>query len=223
MKKFLTLAIIYLIPFCLLIYLLANLFYTPKTNVYTKIAQGKPISILVVGDSIGQGQGASKPERNFPNRLKSILQKKYNITASIENICMGGNTTYASYVRAYQLPEDRCFDFVIICSGENDYEKKPGVYYEALVRTIKTKWPNAEIISVLQSSQRKHTTKIKTIQSIAQHYNIPTADTITPFTNGENGEYESLTVDNIHPNDKGYAIYAETLLVKYCNYLRNYT
>ena len=210
-KKLLILIFTYLLPLLLLAYLLAPIFSSKTTNAYAKISKGQPISILVVGDSIGEGQGASKPERNFPNRLKSLLQKKYNVTASIENICMGGNTTYASYVRTYQLPNSNVFDLVIICSGENDYEKKPGVFYEALVRTVKTKYPNAEIISVLQHSQKTYTQKIKAIQNIADHYGISTADTIPPFTNGENGDYQSLTVDNIHPNDKGYAIYAQVL------------
>ena len=210
-KKLLILIFTYLLPLLLLAYLLAPIFSSKTTNAYAKISKGQPISILVVGDSIGEGQGASKPERNFPNRLKSLLQKKYNVTASTKNICMGGNTTYASYVRTYQLPNTNTFDLVIICSGENDYEKKPGVFYEALVRTVKTKYPNAEIISVLQHSQKTYTQKIKAIQNIADHYGISTADTIPPFTNGENGDYQSLTVDNTHPNDKGYAIYAETL------------
>ena len=69
------LILIYLIPFCLLVYLLVQVFSPKKPNVYTKIAKGQPISILVVGDSIGAGSGASKPEYNFANRLKIALQK----------------------------------------------------------------------------------------------------------------------------------------------------
>lgn len=100
---------------------------------------------------------------------------------------------------------------MIICSGENDDDSSLGKYYEALVRNVKTKYPKAEIISILQSSQKTYTDKIKTIQTIAKHYNIPTADTIIPFTNGENGPYSSLTVDDIHPSNKGYAIYTKVL------------
>lgn len=211
MKKFFTIAIIYLLPLCLLTYLLTNAFIPKKPNFYDKIAQGQPISILVVGDSIGGGSGSTKPEFNFANRLKTALQKKYSVTATIVNVSMGGNTTYAPLIRVFKLPQERNFDLVILCCGENDHISTLGRYYEALVRNVKTKYPNAEIISTLQSSQKVYTGKIKTIQSIAQHYNIPTADTIAPFTNGENGEYNTLTADGIHPNNKGYAIYAKVL------------
>lgn len=210
MKKFFTLAIIYLLPFCLLIYLLAQIFFPQKPNAYTKITLGQPISILVAGDSIGAGSGASKPEYNFANRLKATLQEKYSVSSSIVNTSMSGNTTYASLIRVFKL-KGYNFDLVILCSGQNDNASNLGKYYEALIRNIKIKYPNAEIISVLQSSQKTYTDKIKTIQTIAQYYNIPTADTIAPFTNGENGSYTSLTVDGIHPTNRGYAIYAKVL------------
>lgn len=110
------------------------------------------------------------------------------------------------------LSKNENFDLVIICCGENDLTSESlGKTYEALIRKIKTKYPSAEIISVLESSQKAYTKKIKTIQSLANHYGIPTADTIEPFTNGQNGEYKSLARDGIHPNDKGYAIYADVL------------
>ena len=211
MSKKLLLIFVYLLPLCLLTYLLANAFIPKKPNTYAKIAQGQPISILVAGDSIGGGSGSTKPEFNFANRLKTALQKKYSVTATIVNVSMGGNTTYAPLVRVFKLSKEHNFDLVILCSGENDHISTLGKYYEAIVRNVKTKYPNAEIISILQSSQKTYTDKIKTIQSIAQHYNIPTADTIAPFTNGENGEYNTLTDDGIHPNNKGYAIYAKVL------------
>lgn len=45
------------------------------------------------------------------------------------------------------------------------------------------------------------------------YYDIPVVDTIAPFTQGNSNEevdsfYNALTVDGIHPNDAGHAIYA---------------
>ena len=206
------LLLVYFIPLCLIIFLLANTFLTQKGNVYSKIAKGKPISILVAGDSIGAGAGASKPERNFANLLKARLLQKYGVNATVLNTSMGGNFSYSEYVRVSMLPKNGNFDLVILCCGENDLTSESlGKTYEALIRTIKRKYPSAKIISILESSQKAYTKKIKTIQSLAKHYGIPTVDTIEPFTNGQNGEYESLTRDGIHPNDKGYTIYADVL------------
>lgn len=203
------LLLIYLPPLCLILFLLANMFLPSKDNVYSKIAKGQTISILVAGDSIGKGFGASKPELNFIGHLKEYLLHNYSVTATVVNTSMGGNTSYSEYVRVSQLSNAEKYDLVIICCGENDLSYKSlGKTYEALIRAVKIKWPNAEIISVLQSSQKTYTQKIQTIQSLSKHYNIPIADTIEPFTNGKNGEYRSLTRDGIHPNDKGYNIYA---------------
>ena len=211
-SNILLLILVYLPPLCLIIFLLANIFLMPKGNVYSKIAKGKPISILVAGDSIGAGAGSSKPEHNFANLLKARLLLKYGVTATVLNTSMGGNFSYSEYIRVSMLPKNDNFDLVILCCGENDLTSESlGKTYEALIRTIKRKYPSAEIISILESSQKAYTKKIKTIQSLAKHYGIPTVDTIEPFTNGQNGEYESLTRDGIHPNDKGYTIYADVL------------
>lgn len=204
--------LVYLPPLCLLLFLLANTFIPLEDNFYSKINKGQPISILVAGDSIGKGFGASKPELNFVGLLKEYLLHNYSVTSTVVNTSMGGNSSYSEYVRVSQLSNAEKFDLVIICCGENDLSYKSlGKAYEALIRTVKIKFPNAEIISVLQSSQKTYTKKIQTIQSLSKHYDIPMADTIEPFTNGNNGEYRFLTRDGIHPNDKGYSIYASVI------------
>ena len=38
---------------------------------------------------------------------------------------------------------------------------------------------------------------------------------IEPFINGEYGDYNSLTIDGIHPNDRGYSIYANLIAFMY--------
>ena len=57
---------------------------------------------------------------------------------------MGGNTTYAPLIRVFKLNKNHDFDLAIICSGENDNASTLGPYYEALIRNIKTKYPNAD-------------------------------------------------------------------------------
>ena len=51
-KKLLILIFVYLLPLCLLTYLLAHSFSTQNSNAYTKIAQGQPISSLAIGYSL---------------------------------------------------------------------------------------------------------------------------------------------------------------------------
>ena len=191
--------------FWLYIYLFAG-----RNNVYYKLAKSQDITILIAGDSIGNGIGSSKIENSFPYLLKEHLHNKYGSSVNLINPSMGGNGSYAEYVRVSQLNNNN-IDIVIICCGHNDNAQSIGKYYESLIRTIKTKWPHSEIISILQSSQKGDTKIIQTIRTLDKHYNIPIADTIEPFVNGDNGDYLSLAPDGIHPNDKGYEIYAKTI------------
>lgn len=52
---------------------------------------------------------------------------------------------------------------------------------------------------------------MQTVIDICEYYEIPTADTITPFNTSEIG-YDNLTTDGVHPNNEGQKIYFETVM-----------
>lgn len=179
-------------------------------NFYQKLTDGKDINILVVGDSIGKGSGASSADKSWDSLLSTLLNKKYNVNCKITNISMGGNSSYAGYVRTMELYDNVDYDLAIICYGQNDKKENLSLYYESIIRAIQRKYKNCEIISVLESSQKKYTTKIQQIQQLDNYYGIPIADTIASFKNsGIN--YEKLSDDGIHPSDEGHKIYAKTI------------
>lgn len=123
---------------------------------------------------------------------------------------MGGNASYAGYVRTMALNDDVDYDLAIICYGQNDGADGFSTNYESIIRAIRSKYPDCSIISVLESSQREYTEKMTTIQSICEHYSIPIADTIAAFNNSGKA-YDDLTGDGVHPNDAGQEIYYETV------------
>lgn len=181
---------------------------------YQKLEDGFDVNILVIGDSIGAGSGSSSESSKWTTLLAADLRRTYGVDVSITNISMGGNTSYAGYVRTMELnlaagtqPE---YDLAILCYGQNDALENFSLYYESIIRAVQTKFSRCSMISVLESSQRDYTEKMKTIQSICAHYNIPIADTIAPFTT--TGEYNlTLTNDGVHPNDAGQRVYFETI------------
>lgn len=126
---------------------------------------------------------------------------------------MGGNTSYAGYVRTMALNDGVDYDLAIICYGQNDALEGFSTNYEAVIRAIERKYSDCSIISTLESSQREYTEKMTIIQSLCCHYEIPIADTIAAFHNSDIS-YDDLTEDKVHPNDAGQAIYFET--VKAC-------
>lgn len=181
-------------------------------SAYEKIAAGENINVLVVGDSIGQGTGATNA-RGWATMLPEWIEQEYDIDCNLTNISMGGNTTYAGIIRTKTLDDGIDYDMVIICFGENDQEETISSEYEALIRTILYKYANCSIISILESSQREYTNKIQTIIDIDEYYDIPIVDTIEAFNNSgyEYDELVNAPDDYTHPNDLGHEIYLNTI------------
>lgn len=182
---------------------------------YQKLQDGFDVNILIVGDSIGAMSGASDGTYAWGNLLVNNLKSAYGINVNIMNVSMGGNSSYAGYVRTMELELDKKavteYDLAIICYGQNDSDEKFSLYYESLIRAIQFKYRKCSIISILESSQKEYTEKMKTIQELCAYYHIPVADTIAPFI-VDKDIYNSLTNDGVHPNDNGQKVYYETVM-----------
>ncbi|MCM1534564.1 MAG: SGNH/GDSL hydrolase family protein [Clostridium sp.] len=181
-----------------------------QDSFYQKLSDGFDVNILVVGDSIGAGTGASDNLSAWFNLLTSYLEETYSVKVLLTNISMGGNTSYAGYVRTMYLEDETEYDLAVVCYGQNDSTEDFSLYYESILRAIKNKYKKCEIISILESSQREYTKKMLEIQSLCEAYQIPIADTIAGFAKSSY-VYSDLTDDGVHPNDLGYKIYFETV------------
>ncbi len=176
---------------------------------YQKLNKGEDVNILINGDSIGAGSGASKGN-SWTDLIKSYVESEYQVSCNVANISLGGNGSYAGYVLLNALDDGTDYDLMVVCYGQNDEEAPFFTEYEALIRSALKKYPSLNIISVLESSQREYTEKMREIEEIAEYYDIRTADTIAAFD--ESGkEYGDLTVDALHPNDEGYKLYFEAV------------
>lgn len=182
-----------------------------NASFYQKLSDGFDVNILIIGDSIGANAGASDTMLAWTNLVMLHLQKKYDVNVFLTNISMGGNSSYAGYVRTMALADDIDYDLAILCYGQNDGITNFGMYYESIIRAIRNKYKKCSLMSILESSQKEYTEKMMTIQEIAEYYNILVADTIMPFTEGTHGTYDELTNDGVHPNDAGQKLYAETI------------
>ena len=174
---------------------------------YQKLADGFDVNILIVGDSIGQGAGVETQGRGWYDQLSFYIKQQYNVNVTLTNVSMGGNASYAGYVRTAVLDDGIDYDLAVLCYGHNDRVENLSVNYEAMIRMIMNKYPNCSIISILESAQKDYTEKVVTIQNIAEYYGIAVADTIEPFSYN----YDELTNDGTHPNDKGQDVYFNTL------------
>lgn len=88
-----------------------------EDSFYQKLTDGFDVNVLVVGDSIAEnGQG----EKGWCTLLQNNLRKTYGNSVSFTNVSMGGNASYAGYVRTMALNDDVDYDLAIICYGQND-------------------------------------------------------------------------------------------------------
>lgn len=178
-----------------------------ESSCYERLRKGLSVNMLVVGDSIGEGSGSSGVEHTWPALVSDYLSQRYNSEVQYTNVSMGGCASLCGYVRTNAVMDEKCYDLAIICYGQNDSEEDFGLYYESIIRALRAKYPEIDIICIQESAQREYTYKMKVIEEIAAHYECPVVDTIAPFSE----DYDSLVADGIHPNDEGYKIYASEI------------
>lgn len=168
------------------------------------------LKVLIVGDSISEGSGASDPSLHWYKYLIPYMKETYGVKLDITNVSLGGTRSYAGYVRLMQLDDEEDYDLAIICYGENDLPEELSLYYESILYTIRHKYPDCKLMTILESSQREYTDKIKTIQSLSDYYGAYVVDTIAAFNNSGRA-YEELCTDGTHPNDEGQKVYYEAV------------
>lgn len=175
-----------------------------------KVQDNCDVKVLIVGDSIGEGAGASEPSLKWYKYLVPYIKESYDKTLDITNVSMGGNTSYAGYARVMELEDSEDYELAIICYGENDKPEDFALYYESILWAVHQKYPSCRLMTILESSQRDYTEKIRTIQSISEHYKAQIVDTIAAFRDSGRS-YEELCDDGIHPNDEGQKVYYEAV------------
>lgn len=179
-------------------------------NFYCKLAKGENLSILIVGDSIGCGAGASTGDRTWASMLQGYLEAQYKAKIKLTNVSLGGNTSYAGYVSVMALDDDTAYDLAVVCYGQNDAPERFALFYETILYALLQRYPGCSVISILESSQQTYTEKIEEIRKICADWKIPCADMIRAFQESSMSMSE-LTTDDVHPNDIGQQIYYETL------------
>lgn len=188
-----------------------------KMTFSEKIKAGVPATIVINGDSIG----GTDAKGEWCRTLQDELNETYGCTTKIENISKPGNSTFAGIVslEQYITNPGNSADLVILCYGQNDSDEESfAIEYEALIRNTIQANPNAQIVAILESSQKTYTSKINTIINLCNYYGIPYADMIEAF-NSSGYAYEELSDDGVHPNELGKSIYAQELYTVISNNL----
>lgn len=184
-------------------------------NLYDKIRVKEDISVLVMGDSIGDSDGASADNKWF-DKLKNWFITSKGTNASIQLMTQPGKGIDEG-IKEYTADKGSDYDLIFLVYGQSDRDMDADEWskkYETLVKDVMANNPKAKIMPIIESSFLsgiKNKTSIPdAIEKISNQYGLKCIDMRAAF-NKSKKIYWKLTTDGVHPNDDGYAIYAQTI------------
>jgi lysophospholipase L1-like esterase len=196
-----------------LLSLTINVHADTNISLYSKIDNQETLNMLVIGDSIGLGSGASSMDTKWYIKLIRQLRLISQPESTSKNISVSGYTAFEGLYdfNNFVKSDSTVYDLVILSFGRNDQRlndvKAFRAYYENLVTKINGAYPDSEIILIIENSQTVEEFATEII-NIGNHYNLPYIDMRQAFADSE---VSDLTTDGVHPNDAGQQIYYEQI------------
>ena len=195
-----------------------------------KLRARKPVSIVLIGDSISAGCNASgwageAPfQPSFPGLLQRHLQARYQSKVQVTNPSVSGKDTRWVLSAIDQVVEPKP-DLVIVAFDMNDAAGRSANEYQAntkaVMNKIRGRLPNAEFILVASMLGNRNWTRLDH-DLFPQYRNalaelcesgVALADMTSIWTEFLKRKQDwDLTGNGVnHPNDFGHRVYAQVL------------
>ncbi|MCR5007975.1 MAG: SGNH/GDSL hydrolase family protein [Oribacterium sp.] len=187
-------------------------------NFYTKLNNGKPVSVLVIGDGFAAGSNLEDSSAAWAELLSAKITETFGSEVLLDNYSLpSDNTVYSGYAVAKQLPEDVEYDAVILSFGNYDDPSSFGIFYEGLIRALATRCPEATLISLVEPSSVTNPEgyaddNASAIQNITDHYYGLTVDVAKLMeANGSNAA-DTVADDKINQNADGNSAVSDAII-----------
>ena len=176
---------------------------------YQMLKNKMPLHLLVVGDGIAAGRGASKEDSGWPELLAAGFERRFGSEVTLTKAAMDQASVFTTYaeVMGDGTDDQESYDMAVICCGREDNENGFGAGYEAVIRAIHKKYPACTVLSVKEHDLARGSAIDEAQDQINKAYKIKTADMREAFT-GHEGE---LLDQAGYPNDDGHKTYAKKL------------
>ncbi len=186
------------------------------------IKDKKEFTVGFLGGSITEGAGSTVRCNRYASRLVTRLQEKYPDTLFHEvNAGIGGT---GSNLGLFRMERDLLSgkpDMVFIEFSINDNPTFTARYHEAIVHWLRKYRADLPIVFVYTMGKvffGEYAAELlpptaAEEERVAQHYGIPTVSVAAALAKemGTEDRFLEYMTDNVHPGDKGYAVYAEAL------------
>lgn len=192
------------------------------------LTKKKALTVGYFGGSITEGTGASKEDQTCWRALTGGWLRTAYPDADIRliNAAIGGT---GSDLGIYRLQNDllcHAPDLVFVEFAVNDCHlpaERVVPAMEGIVRFLRQKNPYVDIVFIYTCTKQMHDAikanapfpSIALHRSVAAHYGIDSIDVGAALMHKIDsgvGSWETFTVDNVHPNDSGYQIYADCVI-----------
>ncbi len=179
-----------------------------------KLNNGNTIYYVVVGDSIGRGAGAETMRDSWHGQLEKLVKQRYGARMEGQHIVQSGATAFEGLYKLRNTELLIPADIIFLVFGENDRKymetEEFAQHYELLIREAKVRAPNAEIITFIESPLNVQSFADQ-IQILSDHYGAIPIDMRAAYA--QSGiSVKKLNKDQVHPNRRGYELYANTIL-----------
>ncbi|SIN91926.1 Lysophospholipase L1 [Agromyces cerinus subsp. cerinus] len=185
---------------------------------------------VAIGDSAAQGIGASRPDRSYVGQIADELRESTGRSVRVVNLSVSGATT-ALAVRD-QLPRFRDIralrpDVVTVSIGANDIADWSPERFDRNIRSIFAELPLHAVVADLPcfhfpQNERKVAEANRMLRAAAREHGLVVAPLHEATRRqGLRGILTQFARDMFHPNDHGYAVWAEAFRPAIAGVLRS--
>lgn len=196
-------------------------------NTYNKLTSNKKLKVVYFGGSVTVGYGASNQDTKSWRALIGQWLKDTFPKAEVTNLNRGTGES-GTYLGSYRFERDVVAanpDLVFIEYSINDLYAaatyaQAASQYEAIVRGIRRKLPECDIVTVLVTDQSRANGTLheqaQAHEDVSIAYKIPTVHVGRALAthlidNAFTDQWSNYMIDIVHPNDKGYNFYYEVI------------
>ncbi len=170
--------------------------------------------MLMFGDSITHGVAAMRVKNIYATRLAEMLD------ADARNKGIGGDTFFPALAQCTD-EVDFCPDYITVAYGTNDWGKKTAAQYKKDVYefygALSRQYPNAKIFAVTPIwradwEQEKGVGAFSDLEKFIRE-NVAEFENVTVISGWDLVPHDTALYhdERLHPNDEGFAYYAEHL------------
>lgn len=192
-------------------------------NTYNKLTEEKKLNVAYMGGSVTSGTGGTDGYCWRTATTDWFKEKFPDAKITETNSSWGGTGSYWGFFRADEMLANGNPDLVFIEFAINDAyaghdEIHSALYMEGLVRKIRNYNPNCDIIIVFvtdNSPAKRLGTEYEQLlahKAVAAHYGIPTINVgfaLVETIKRTGNPWEYYVGDVVHPNNRGYKVYAD--------------